>query len=262
MSAHRWVAAGVTGSVLAIAVGVGAIDAAWSTSVAPDVDLAVVTPAIPEPQSRSCVTEPSGISLNKRAHFTWSAPAGGIAPTAFVIRVQNGATTQIIFGPTTATSADITVSVLQGLGSALSWLVTLLLGGPTASAPVTINAVYGDYESPNNWTHQLTGIALPSAGIGCSTFSGGSGLAAPSGDESSLSVTTTTTIVSFTTTSTVPVTAPTTTAAVTTTTTPPTTTTIAATTTSTSTTPTTSTTTPTTSTTTPTITAPTTTTVV
>ena len=255
----RVAAVGVAASVLAIAGGVRTIDAAWSTSVTPDLDLAVVTPAIPEPQSRACVTQPAGFSLAKRAHFTWSTPTGGVVPTGYVIRVQNGASTQVIFGPSTATSADISVSVLQNLGNA-AWLLTLLLGGPTATAPVTINAVYGDFESPNNWTHQLTGIALPSAGIGCSTFSGGSGLSAPAGGDLSFSVDTTTTIASATTsttapvtsvptttTSTLPSTAPTT-AAVPTSTTLPATTTVATTTTTTL--PATTTTTPTTTTTT------------
>jgi hypothetical protein len=234
---RRVAAVGVAASVLAIACGVRTIDAAWSTSVTPDLDLAVVTPVIPQPLSRACVTQPAGISVVKRAHFTWSTPTGGVVPTGYVIRVQNGASTQVIFGPSTATSADISVSSLQNLGNA-AWLLTLLLGGPTATAPVTINAVYGDFESPNTFTHQLTGIALPSAGIGCSTFSGGSGLSAPTGGDLSLSIDTTTTIASTTTsttappvttlpattTSTVPSTAPTTAPIPTSTTSPPTTT--------------------------------------
>jgi hypothetical protein len=229
---HRVAAAGVTTAVLAVVLGVSTVDADWSTSVAPDLDLAVVTPAIPEPQSRACVTQPAGLSLAKRAHFTWSAPAGGVVPTGYVIRVQNGASTQVIFGPSTATSADISVSVLQNLGN-VGWLLTLLLGGPTASAPVTINAIYGDFESPNNWTHQLTGIALPSAGIGCSTFSGGSGLAAPTGGELSLSFDTTTTIAGTTTTVPPTTVAPATTSTTSSTAAPITTTTVAATTTTT-----------------------------
>ena len=60
--------------------GVRTIDAAWSTSVTPDLDLAVVTPVIPQPQNRACVTQPAGISLFKRAHFTWSTPTGGRGP--------------------------------------------------------------------------------------------------------------------------------------------------------------------------------------
>jgi hypothetical protein len=216
---RRAAAVGVAASLLAIAGGVRTIDAAWSTSVTPDLDLAVVTPAIPEPLSRACVTQPAGLSVAKRAHFTWSTPSGGVVPTGYVIRVQNGASTQVIFGPSTATSADISVSSLQTLGNA-AWLLTLLLGGPTATAPVTINAVYGDFESPNNFTHQLTGIALPSAGIGCSTFSGGSGLSAPVGGDLSLSVDTTTTVASTTSSTTAP---PVTTVPATTTSTAPTT---------------------------------------
>ena len=199
-------------------------------SVAPVVDLAVVTPTIPQPQNRNCVTQSSGLGgLNKNAHFTWTAPAGGVVPSGYVIRARNGATTNVIFtGPGTATSADITLSLLQGLGGAVSWLLTLLLGGPTAGAPVTINAVYGDYESPNNFTHQLTGVPPLSLGVGCSTFSGGAGLAAAPPPPTTTTTPAATTTTPATTTTTLP--PPTTTTVPSTSSVPATTTTMVATT--------------------------------
>ena len=211
MRIWRCVAIGVAASVIAVAAGVRTIDAAWSMSVAPDVDLAVVTPTIPRPATVSCAT--SG-GLIPSAILTWSHPGGGAPqPTAYVIRLlDNGVAIQIgsVSGSTTTFSISTTT-----LGGALTSILNLILLGQTR--PVTVDSVYGTYESATSYQWRIQSAGL--GGLGCSAISGfaAGGLSAP--------------VDATTTTITVPSPPPTTATARTTTTVPTTTTTTVATTT-------------------------------
>jgi hypothetical protein len=156
----RLVAVACACSLLLAATGI-ARATFWAPATA-TVAVTVGPPVVPRPGNVACVTQ-GAVVVSRWAHFTWTPPAGAPQPTQYVIRALNGTTVVELARPAgTATSFDLTSGLLVGT---LAAVLSLLLGGGTF--PVTVNAVYGTYESPPAYLHHLRGELGLVSGIGC-----------------------------------------------------------------------------------------------
>lgn len=160
---RRAVACGV-GLVVALAAVTGGqrvAAALFASTASATVEMTVEAPVIPRPASVSCQTAGTPL-VAQWAAFSWTHPDGAPQPTEYVIRVLDGGNdVEVVRVPGSTTSFDLTTGVLGAVGS----LLDIILGGQTR--PVTVNAVYQDFESPSEYTHHLRPEIGVLSGIGC-----------------------------------------------------------------------------------------------
>lgn len=152
-------------AVLALFGSAAIANALFTTTATATVTVAVPTPIAPRPAIVSCVNNNFGI-LQVRARFTWTAPAGTTAELKeYVIRAKDsaGVVTELARPLKTTTTVDFQAGVVGGL---FSGLLALIAGG--AQPLITINAVFGAYESPSAFTYRLSSAGLLGlTGVGC-----------------------------------------------------------------------------------------------
>lgn len=153
--------------VVAVATPVGMAQALFTASATTTVGVTVATPIAPRPNTVSCANERFGaLNLFVRARFTWTAPPGtAVAPTEYVIRANNGAgtVTDLVRLPGTTTSFLFQSDLLSGT---LATVLNLLLAGG-AQPQITVDAVFGVYESSSSYTYKLRSAVLGLTGIEC-----------------------------------------------------------------------------------------------
>lgn len=142
--------------------------ALFTTTATAAVSATVPTPIAPRPATVSCVDQNYGtLNLFVRARVTWTAPVGtASAPTEYVIRARDagGTVTELVRVPGTT---NVFVFQTDLLGGVLGGLINTLLAGG-AQPSITVNAVFGTYESPSAYTYKLrSGGALGLTGISC-----------------------------------------------------------------------------------------------
>jgi len=152
------VAAALVAGAVAVSGGVAVARFTDATTARPTVR--VHLPPIPRPNSVSCS---NGFPI-AAANFSWTdPPAPNPPPTGWVLHFRQG--TSVVASYTIADPAVHSASLTNSLlGQILSGLLSIISQG---NVTVTVNAVYGNYESPSLYTHRMSGSVLP-LGIGCS----------------------------------------------------------------------------------------------